>query len=289
MSRKRPGLGKGLGALIPQGGFEPVHTPTGGVVEILVDKIASNPRQPRSRFDPEELSALAESVVEFGIIQPLIVSHGNQSGDYLLIAGERRLMAAKQAGLQTVPVIVRETSEQGRLELALVENVQRADLGPLETAEAFRQLTEDFGLSHEEIGTRVGKSRVSVTNTLRLLSLPPSIQTVLADGSIREGHARALLSLSTPQSQVAVLATVIDRGLNVRQTEELVRRFSGSKPRQSSKRPVNPEIKALEERLRTKLGTKVTLRHGRKGGSITIHYYSDEELETLLDILQFDN
>lgn len=289
MTRKRPGLGKGLGALIPQGGFEPVAPSQEGVVEIPVNKISPNPRQPRIRFDPDELSNLAESLKDHGIIQPLIVSSGNQPGEYLLVAGERRLLAAKQAGLPSVPVLVRETSDQERLELALVENVQRADLGPLETAEAYRQLSEDFGLSHQEIGKRVGKSRVSVTNTLRLLNLPPSIQVAISDGAIREGHARALLSLPSAQSQAAVLGTIVERHLSVRQTEELVRKLTGEKPIPTRRPAVKPEIKALEERLQTQLGTKVTLRHGRKGGSITIHYYSDEELETLLGLFQLED
>jgi ParB family chromosome partitioning protein len=289
MNRKRPGLGKGLDALIPMGeNFQPAHPP-GGVAEIPIEQITPNPRQPRVHFDPEELSDLAESIKEHGIIQPLIVTRGLQLDSYILIAGERRLMAAKEAGLRTVPVIQREASEQGRLEIALIENVQRADLSPLETAEAYRQLAEDFGLSHESIGSRVGKSRVAVTNTLRLLNLPPSVQQALTGGEISEGHARALLALPTAQAQAAVLQTILEKGLNVRQTEELVRKLAGEKPEQKPKPETNPEIKALEERLRAGLGTKVTLKHGRKGGTITIHYYSDEELDTLLNTFLGDN
>ena len=283
--RKRSGLGKGLDALIPQktAAFEPESTPApAGVREIPVTAIAPNPRQPRSVFDPAELSELAESIREHGIIQPLIVTRGEKPGQYTLIAGERRLLAARQAGLTTVPVILRESSDQERLELALIENVQRADLSPLETAEAYRQLAEGFGLSHSEIARRVGKSRVSVTNTMRLLNLPPSVQDALRAGKISEGHARALLALPTPQAQAAALQTVLDKGLNVRQTEELVRKLSGEKPAQAPKAEPAPEIQAIEERLRTALGTKVNLRHGKKGGTITIHYYSDEELDGLL-------
>ncbi len=289
MARKRPGLGKGLDALIPQReSFDPATHTTNGITEIPVNQISPNPRQPRVRFDSKELSSLAASIQEHGVIQPLIVSQGPGADKFTLIAGERRLLAAKEAGLQTVPVIVRETSEQGRLELALIENLQRSDLSPIETAEAYRQLTGEFGLSHEEVGSSVGKSRVAVTNTLRLLNLPPEVQQAITEGVISEGHARALLSLQTPKSQIAALGTILGKQLNVRQTEELVRRLGGEKPVRKPKPEASPEVRALEERLRAQLGTKVVLKHGRKGGSLTIHYYSDEELESLLGFLLTD-
>ncbi len=273
--RKRSGLGKGLEALIPPAVTPPIQTSansTTGVLEIPVNTIIPNPRQPRSNFDSEELSELAASIQEHGVIQPLILTRGEKSNQYMLIAGERRLMAAKLAGLKTVPVILRESSEQDRLELSLVENVQRADLSPLETAEAYRQLSDEFGLSHGEVAKRVGKSRVSVTNTLRLLNLPPSVLQALPAGKPREGHARALLALPSAQAQAAALQTILDKGLNVRQTEALVRKLSGEKPTQKPKPEPTPEIKALEERLRTSVVTKVNLKHGKKGGTITIHY-----------------
>jgi ParB family chromosome partitioning protein len=283
--RKRPGLGKGLDALIPQA--EPITPQLSenllkAVQEYSIEAISPNPRQPRTNFNAEELSELAASIQEHGVIQPLIITQAEKPNHYLLIAGERRLIASKQAGLKTVPAILRDSNEQDRLELALIENVQRADLSPLETAEAYRQLSDEFNLSHIEIAKRVGKSRVSITNTLRLLNLPPSVQEALAAGIISEGHARALLSLSSPQAQAAVLQSIQEKGLNVRQTEELVRKLSGEKPAQKPKPDLDPEIKALEERLRSNLGTKVNLKHGRKGGTITIHYYSDEELDGLL-------
>jgi ParB family chromosome partitioning protein len=283
--RKRSGLGKGLDALIPQIETSTPQIPAesyAGVREIAVNAITPNPRQPRSTFDEGELSELAASIREHGILQPLIITAGEQPGQFTLIAGERRLMAAKQAGLKTVPVILRDSSEQERLELALIENVQRADLSALETAEAYRQLNDEFGLSHGEIAQRVGKSRVAVTNTLRLLNLPPSVLEALREGQISEGHARALLALPTAQAQAAALQTVLEKSLNVRQTEELVRKLSGEKLAQTPKAEPIPEVKALEERLRAGLGTKVSLKHGRKGGTITIHYYSEEELEALI-------
>jgi len=283
--RKRSGLGKGLDALIPQVETSVPQIPADshtGMREIAVNAITPNPRQPRSTFDEGELSELAASIREHGILQPLIITTGEQPGQFTLIAGERRLMAARQAGLKTVPVILRDSSEQERLELALIENVQRADLSALETAEAYRQLNDEFGLSHGEIAQRVGKSRVAVTNTLRLLNLPPSVLEALREAKISEGHARALLALPTAQAQAAALQTVLEKSLNVRQTEELVRKLSGEKPAQKPKAEPIPEVKALEERLRAGLGTKVSLKHGRKGGTITIHYYSEEELEALI-------
>lgn len=288
--RKRPGLGKGLDALIPQPekpsnqfSPDPSEGILDGVREISIHVIEPNPRQPRSSFDREELSELAASIQEHGVIQPLIITHSEKPEHYTLIAGERRLMAAKQAGLETVPAILRDSSEQNRLEIALIENVQRADLSPLETASAYLQLSEDFNLSHGEIAQRVGKSRVSVTNTLRLLNLPPSVLDALQDNKISEGHARALLALPSVQAQAAALRTIMDKDLNVRQAEELVRKLSGEKPSKTPRPEPAPEIKAIEERLRSNLGTKVKLKHGRKGGTITIHYYSDEELDDLLN------
>lgn len=282
MSHRRSGLGKGLDALIPMGESE---LPASGVTQLPIDNISPNPRQPRAKFDPDELTDLAGSIREHGVLQPLIVTKGKQPMQYTLITGERRLLAAREAGLTSIPAILRDVSDQELIELALVENVQRADLSPLEAAEAYRQLAEDFNLSHEEIATRVGKSRVAITNTLRLLNLPPAVQKAVAERHITEGHARALLSLSTPQSQSAALQTVIKQDLNVRQTEELVRRLSGEKTRLPSKPKQSPEIVALQDRLRERLGTKVSLNQRRKGGTIVINYYSDEELNALVDLI----
>lgn len=282
---QKSGLGRGLGALIPTG----ESTPAGnGVTMVPVDLVSPNPRQPRNMLRPDELDELTDSVREHGVLQPLIVTPGDAGGRYVLIAGERRLQAARLAGLAAVPVIVREATDQQRLELAIIENVQRSDLSALEEAEAYRQLAEDFELSHEDIASRVGKSRVAVTNTLRLLKLPDSVKNALIEGRISEGHARALLALPTLEAQTAALRTVMAQELNVRQTEELVRKLSGEKPARKPKPEILPEVAALEERLRASLGTKVSLRAGRKGGTVTIHYYSDEELETLLGRLLND-
>ncbi len=275
---QKSGLGRGLGALIPGG--DDVQTEN-GVMLVSVEMVLPNPRQPRSMLHPEELEELTASVREHGVLQPLIVTLGEATGQYILIAGERRLQAARLAGLASVPVLVRQATDQQRLELAIIENVQRADLSALEEAEAYRQLAEDFDLSHEEIAARVGKSRVAVTNTLRLLRLPDSVKNALIEKRISEGHGRALLALSTPEAQTAALRTVLAQELNVRQTEELVRKLSGEKPVRKPKPTVAPDVAELEDRLRSSLGTKVTLRSGRKGGTLTIHYYSNEELDAL--------
>ena len=276
---QRSGLGRGLGALIPGGGNALTEN---GVMLVSVDLVFPNPRQPRSMMHPEELQDLTASIREHGVLQPLIVTPGDMQGRYILIAGERRLQAARLAGLAAVPVLVRQATDQQRLELAIIENVQRSDLSALEEAEAYRQLAEDFDLPQEAIAARVGKSRVAVTNTLRLLKLPDAVKNALIEGRVSEGHARALLALPTPEAQAAALRTVIALELNVRQTEELVRKLSGEKTPRKPKPAAVPEVAELEERLRTSLGTKVTLRSGRKGGTLTIHYYSDEELEALM-------
>lgn len=280
MARKS-GLGRGLGALIP--GIES-QTFAGGISYLQVTDIDPNPHQPRSQMSAEELDELASSIREHGIIQPLIVSFSEQTGRHVLIAGERRLLAAQKAGLDTVPAIIRDVNEQQRLELALVENLQRTDLNPLEAAEAYRQLDENFNLSHEQISNRVGKSRTSVTNTMRLLKLPPQVKTALAESRISEGHARALLALPTPEAQIAILHMIEKQSMNVRQTEDLVRKMSGERVPSTPKPSRKPELSALEDRLRHHFGTKVILRDRQKGGgTITIHYYSDEELNTLIE------
>ncbi len=277
----RSGLGKGLDALIP--GSSPA-VGENGLTQVSVDLIQRNPRQPRQRFDSTELEELAASIREHGVIQPLVVSPV-ADGSYTLITGERRLQAARLAGLRTVPVVVRYASDQQFLELALIENVQRADLNPIEEAEAFQHLAKEFGLSHETIAARVGKSRVAITNTLRLLDAASGVKQALVDGNITEGHARALLALSSARAQEAALRTVVNLDLSVRQTEQLARKFSGHKPASKKKTGRGPNVGDVERRLRDGLGTKVTLKHGKKGGTITIYYYSDEELEAILERL----
>ena len=282
---KKSGLGKGLDALIPAAEEQFQDR---GIRLIPTGNISPNPRQPRANFNSEELDELAISIREHGVIQPLLITAGETPGSYILIAGERRLLAAKSIDIEQVPAIIREATDQELVELALIENVQREDLGPLETAEAYRQLNEDFGLSHEEIAARVGKSRTTITNSLRLFNLADEVKQALASGKISEGHARALLSLNSEKAQVAVLDSILKQTLNVRQTEQLVRKLGGEKPETAPPTQPDPDVKALEEQLRQRLGTKVSLNQKSKGGTLTIHYYSSEELDTLIAIILED-
>lgn len=279
----RRGLGKGLGALIPSG--EPVP----GLRKVHIDAIAPNPRQPRSVFDPQALQELANSIREMGLIQPLIVQQISGADDpgqpprYQLITGERRWRAARLAGLQHVDVVVKEATPQEMLELALVENIQRADLNPLEEATAYLQLADEFGMTQEQIAERVGRSRVSVTNTIRLLKLPDDIRKAILDNRLSEGHARALLMLDEDEEQLLAFRAVLKRSLSVRQTEELVRRLQSATGRTGRQRSRSAETVALENRFREALGTKVDLFRSRKGGRLIIHFYSEDDLQALYE------
>jgi len=278
----RTGLGRGLDALIPQGAS------SSGLKRVSIDAITPNPHQPRTVFDPDALQELADSIREMGLIQPLIVQEtdagaGQGGARYQLITGERRWRAARMAGLQHVEVIVKDASPQEMLELALVENIQRADLNPLEEAEAYRQLAEDFGMTQERIAERVGRSRVSVTNSLRLLRLPGQIKDALLSAEITEGHARALLMLDAAEAQVDALKAVIKRRLSVRQTEELARRRNRAMGTTQRTRTRSPETVALEKEFREALGTRVDLVRTSKGGRLVVHFYSEEDLEALYE------
>lgn len=274
------GLGRGLAALIPQ--RAPLQP---GAVEIPIARIRPNPYQPRKRMDEAELATLIASVTEHGVIQPILVTETLDG--YQLVAGQRRLRAAEAAGLERIPAVIRQLTDPERLELALVENLQRADLDPIETAMAYRQLIEQFGFSQETISSRVGRARSTVANTLRLLDLAPAIQLAVAEGRLTEGHARALGGLGA-ELQERVLDSVIGQELSVRQTEELVRRLREPRPspleRQESKR-ADPDLERVEEDLRRSLGTKVSLARSRRGGRIVIEFYSDEDLGRLYDHL----
>ena len=271
------GLGRGLGALIP--------STEGGVDEIDVDLIVPNPRQPREAIDDDSVRGLAESIREHGVLQPLVVTRGDSEGVYQLVAGERRLRAARLAGLRRVPVVVRDASKGELLELALVENLQREDLSALEEAHAYRRLADEFDMTQEKIATRVGRSRTAVANSMRLLGLTPEIRDQLSAGTLTEGHARALLALRTDAARDEAMREVLKKGLNVRQTEELVRRWPDN-PRVAGRRQGardDPDTRALETKLRESVGTKVELRRNAKGrGRVVLHFYSDEELESLL-------
>jgi ParB family chromosome partitioning protein len=278
MARKT-GLGRGLDALIP--GENILH---GEIVQqIQVELISPNPRQPRQKINPEELSELAYSIREHGILQPIVVTVDPQDLErYVLITGQRRLEAARLNGMKTVPALIRDADDQQRLELALVENLQRKDLNPLEQADAYYQLNQEFGLTHEEIATRVGKNRTTITNIIRLRDLPGTVKNALKNEQISEGHARSLLQLVTTEQQIYALSIVLQKGLTVRQTEALVKRMNEIKIQKTTRAPSKPEERELEERFRQRLGTKVSLnRHGNTG-TLTFYFYSDEELESII-------
>jgi ParB family chromosome partitioning protein len=277
-SDRQTGLGRGLSALIPQRAAAPVAT------EIPLARIRTNPWQPRRSVDQEALEALAESIREHGVIQPILVTETLDG--YQLVAGERRFRAAQLAGLERIPAVVRQLADRQQLELALVENIQRSDLGPMEEASAYRQLVDDFGLTQEEVAARVGRARSTIANTLRLLELDPSIQAAVADGRLTEGHARVLVGLD-PAVQARLLDSIVGQALSVRQTEELVRRIREPKPAALDRahQPADPDLERVEEELRRSLGTKVSLARTRRGGRIVIEYYGNDELERIYERL----
>ncbi len=284
---RAPGLGRGLSALIPQR-----HEGRSGPIEIALAGIRPNPNQPRRHFREAEMGTLIASIREHGVLQPILVTETLDG--YQLVTGERRVRAATAAGLERIPAIVRDLDDQQRLELALVENLQREDLDPIEAAHGFRRLIDDFGFTHEQIATRVGRARSTVANTVRLLDLAPIVQAGIADGRISEGHGRALGGLSV-EHQEHVLGTVVDQDLSVRQTEELVRRLREPKSVDASDDTETPaptrdqDLERVEEDLRRALGTKVSLARSRRGGRIVIEYYSDEELGRLYERLTGGN
>lgn len=285
----RKALGRGLGALIPQRPPEsptpPVAHPQTGLLQLDLGKIVPSPHQPRKEFAADKLDELAASISTKGLIQPVIVRPLGD-GRYELIAGERRWRAAGQAGLTKIPAVVRAAESSETMELALIENIQRQDLNPIETARAYQQLADTFELSHEEIASRVGKDRTSVTNHLRLLNLPGEIQADLSSGSLSMGHARALLGIPGRDAQLAARQAVLARGLSVRETELLVKRLGKSRKQPvAGKDNKDIHIKELEESIRRALGTKVAIRHHAKSGVIQLHYYSLEELDRLVNHL----
>jgi ParB family chromosome partitioning protein len=272
------GLGRGLEALIPRAADAET-----AILQLPVDAIARNPHQPRDHFDDEGIAELAASIAMHGVLQPIVVRVA-ANGGYELIAGERRLRAVRVAGLDTVPAVVRDSAGGEPLELALVENIQRADLNAIEEAGAYRELIDRFSLTHEEVAQRVGKSRVAVSNALRLLDLAPETRQAISDGRISEGHGRALAAITVDELQRAVLRIVLDRGLSVRQTEELVRR----KRPTSIPIPVGPlshDLEDLEAQLRGILATRVGISRSRRGGRLVIDFASDEELDRLYAII----
>jgi len=280
MVQKR-GLGRGLGALIP--GAEPPQ-PSTTVQELPLVDLEINPFQPRKHFDTEALEELAATIREHGVLTPVVVRR--VPGGFQIIAGERRIRAARLAGLTHIPTIIKDATDSQALQMALVENLQREDLNPLEAAEAYQRLVDEFGLTQEEVAGRLGRNRSSVTNSLRLLRLPKRIQEDVAAGTLSEGHARALLGLEGPADQIKGRNLVVKRGLTVRATEALVRRLrAGEPPKRERGSNQDPNLGAMEDQLRMVLGTKVRIQRNGAGGTLEISFYSSDDLTRLADVI----
>lgn len=282
MSKKR--LGKGLQALIPS-----IEDEKQGVTEIKINRILPNPHQPRRDFDDEKLEELAASIREHGVIQPIIV---RENGDmYELVAGERRWRAAKKLGHTTIPAIIKEYTDGEVMEIALIENLQREDLNPIEEAAAYKQLMEEFGLTQDELSKKIGKSRSLIANSIRLLNLPAEIQEFLEKGAITTGHARSLLSLDDKGMQMELAKRIIEEGLTVRDIEKIVKKAAVEKDKKTKKAPEtkDPLLLDIEERLKMVLGTQVRIKNGRNKGKIEIEYYSGEDLERIIEIFLKNN
>jgi len=268
-------LGRGLDSLIPRKKFTLPQEKEEAIFEIPVEKIRSNPYQPRNIFDEQSLEELVNSIKEYGIIQPLIVNKISED-EYELIAGERRLRAAKILKLEKIPAIIRSAETSQKLELSLIENIQRKDLNPMERARAYQRLIDEFNFIQEEVAKKIGKARATVANTLRLLTLPVPIQKAIEEEKISEGHAKILLSLDSPEKQEAMLRRILGTGMTVRETRQLVVL--------KRKRPVfkDPVLRLKEEKLQESLGTKVIIKKRGKKGKIIIEFYSEEDLANLI-------
>ncbi len=286
------GLGKGLDALLSGTSADetrPENTPS-GEVRIPLEKLKANPNQPRKAFDEASLQELAASIREHGIIQPIIVEE-SPDGNYIIVAGERRSRAARLAGLREIPAIIRNYSDERRLEVALIENVQRSDLNPIEEALAYKRLMELTGLSQDEVAARVGKNRSTVANALRLLKLPDDMQNALASQQMTSGHARAILSVVNPADQRVLFGKIVAESISVREAEKFAQelnggiRAAGTSQQEKGLREKAPELLAIEQRFIDALGTKVSISGGLKRGSIKIDYYSMEDLDRLYAIL----
>lgn len=277
---KKGGLGKGLSALIPE---KKVAAERGeaGILQLELGQIKGSRYQPREALDPERLRELIASIKEKGLVQPILV-RATEEG-YELICGERRLSAARALGMATIPAIVRQATDLEALELSLIENLQREDLNPIEQAHAYRRLIDEFGMIQDELAKVLGKDRTSISNTIRLLKLPESVQNKLSQGKLSVGHAIAILSLSSPTAQVKLSEVVIARGLSVRATEQLVKKKVSPRKEPTE---IDPEIVTMQEELQQLFGTQVKIRPSRKGGRIEIEYYSDEDLNRILEFLR---
>ena len=281
----RKALGKGMDALIPNFEMGVPKRESQGTFEIPLHEIIPNRRQPRKHFDDSKLMELVESIREKGVIQPIVVQ--KTSGGYEIIVGERRWRASRQAGLKRIPAVVKETSNNESLELAIIENIHRQDLNPIEEALAFNRLAQDFGLKQDQIAKRVGKNRTSIANYIRLLKLPRKVQEDIMEGRLSMGHARCLLAIHSEKDIEAVRSKILQGGLNVRQTENLVRSQTGGRIRKQKEKKIqkkNMFLKNMESELSRNLGTRVQILVDKKGGRLVVSYYSDEDLERLREL-----
>lgn len=275
MAKKTKALGKGLSALIP----ESIEAKDSGIIELKITDIVANETQPRRAFGQDTLNELAESIKEHGVVQPIVVR--KDGSGYEIVAGERRWRAARLAGIKTIPVVVKDYSKAQAMEIALIENLQREDLNPIEEANAYRTLMEEHKVSQDDIAKRIGKSRPKVANTLRLLNLNEEVRELLISGELSAGHGRALLAISNQARQLDIAKRIVKEGLNVRQTEKM-----SQKTVKKNKKPKSPEIVEIEGKLRDILHTKVSLTHGRKKGKIEIEYYSNDDLERIINLIE---
>lgn len=284
----KKGLGKGLGALISED-FSIENETNTGVAELKITQIEPDPTQPRKDFDQEKLDLLAESIRMHGVIQPLIVTE-QKDGFYRIIAGERRWRAAKQAGLTTVPAVVRQYSKEQSAEIALVENLQREDLNGIEEARGYKTLMEEFSLTQQQVAEKVGKSRPAVANALRLLNLPESVQDMVIYGELSSGHARAISGLSDPELQIDLAQKVIAQDLSVRQIEKIITQLDQPKPEQQEEKfldlNLKTQLKKIQTELQSFLGTKVKVVSGKNKGKIEIEYYDLSELERVIELIK---
>ena len=280
---ERRGLAKGLSTMISQ---TPSKIDENVVSELNIIDVEPNKEQPRKAFDKEKLDALTSSISEIGVILPIIVTK-KESGRYMIIAGERRWRAAKAAGLKKIPAIIKNYEEKEAAEVALIENLQREDLNPIEEAKGYKSLIDGFSMTQEEISKRVGKSRSAITNSLRILNLPDEIIKYVISGEISQGHGRALLSINDDKLKIEIAKRIIKEGLNVRQVENLVKNLNTQKPKKKKNNSqIDVEIKSIAEKLSKSFSTKVSIKHGQKKGEIRIEYYGNDDLDRILKILK---
>jgi ParB family chromosome partitioning protein len=287
LAKKRSGLGKGLSALIPErnADTEKKKEPKGEIDQVNINQIKPNRNQPRKNFNQEKLDTLAESIKNHGVLQPIVVRTIEEG--YEIIAGERRWKACRQAGLKEIPCIIKDIDEKGRMEIALIENLQREDLNPIEEALAYKTLIESYQLTQEQISSSIGKSRPYIANIVRLLNLTDEVREMVIQNLLSNGHARALLRIEDPKIQKQIGEKIIENNLSVRETESLVGKIIENKEeKQKRNKEKDHTLIFIEDTLKTRLGTKVNIVKGKKKGKIEIEYYSDEELERLVELLQ---